>query len=266
MKYGRTAGIGCGVVLGLGLVSGASAQVTPVVAGAFITAAGVNAIIDAVNGVVTSVDGNLSLPATTSTTGQVLVDGTRFLHSFGLRNTFLGARARNVTLTGFANTAVGEDALRTNTTGTENTAVGADAGASATTGDDNIYLGANVVGVAGESNTMYLGQVGTQTRAFIAGVRGITTGMADAVDVMIDSSGQLGTVSSSRRYKKDIQDMGRASAGLLDLRPVTFRYTQAFTDGATPIQYGLIAEEVAAIYPDVVVYNDAGQAETVQYR
>jgi len=266
MKYGRTAGIGCGVVLGLGLVSGASAQVTPVVAGAFITAAGVNAIIDAVNGVVTSVDGNLSLPATTSTTGQVLVDGTRFLHSFGLRNTFLGARARNVTLTGFANTAVGEDALRTNTTGTENTAVGADAGASATTGDDNIYLGANVVGVAGESNTMYLGQVGTQTRAFIAGVRGITTGMADAVDVMIDSSGQLGTVSSSRRYKKDIQDMGRASAGLLDLRPVTFRYTQASTDGATPTQYGLIAEEVAAIYPNVVVYNDAGQAETVQYR
>ena len=60
--------------------------------------------------------------------------------------------------------------------------------------------------------------------------------------------------------------MGRASAGLLDLRPVTFRYTQAFADGATPTQYGLIAEEVAAVYPDVVVYNDAGQAETVQYR
>ena len=90
--------------------------------------------------------------------------------------------------------------------------------------------------------------------------------MANAVDVVIDGSGQLGTVSSSRRYKKDIQDMGRASAGLLDLRPVTFRYTQAFTDGATPTQYGLIAEEVAEIYPDVVVYNDAGQAETVQYR
>ena len=60
--------------------------------------------------------------------------------------------------------------------------------------------------------------------------------------------------------------MGRASAGLLELRPVTFRYTQASTDGATPTQYGLIAEEVAEIYPDVVVYNDAGQAETVQYR
>ena len=113
---------------------------------------------------------------------------------------------------------------------------------------------------------MYLGRVGTQTTTFIAGVRGSTTGKMDAIQVLIDSSGQLGTVSSSRRYKEDIQDMGRASAGLLDLRPVTFRYTQASTDGATPIQYGLIAEEVAAIYPDVVVYNDAGQPETVQYR
>ena len=97
-------------------------------------------------------------------------------------------------------------------------------------------------------------------------MRGITTGLANAVDVVIDSYGQLGTVSSSRRYKKDIQDMGRASAGLLDLRPVTFRYTQAFTDGATPTQYGLIAEEVAEIYPDIVVYNDEGQPEAVQYR
>jgi len=151
-------------------------------------------------------------------------------------------------------------------TGNRNTAVGEDAGFNATTGSDNIYLGASVRGVAGESNTMYLGQVGTQTRAFIAGVRGTTAGMADAVDVVIDSSGQLSTVSSSRRYKKDIQDMGRASAGLLELRPVTFRYTQASTDDATPTQYGLIAEEVAEIYPDVVVYNDAGTAEMVQYR
>ena len=113
---------------------------------------------------------------------------------------------------------------------------------------------------------MYLGKVGTQTTTFIAGVHGITTGVADAVDVMIDSSGQLGTVSSSRRYKKDIQDMGGASAGLLELRPVTFRYTQAFADGATPTQYGLIAEEVDEIYPDVVVYNAEGLPETVQYR
>ena len=338
------------VVMGcvLGLASGASAQVTPVVAGDSITAAGINAIIDAVNGV-GAFQGNLELPATTPLTGQFRVNGTRFLHSFGTDNTFLGRNAGNFTLTGSDNTAVGEDALEFNTTGDDNTAVGRSAlesnteggfntavgedalfsntegnnntavgddalranteggfntavgedalrsnttggsntavgddalrnttgsnntavgehaGFSATTGDNNIYLGADVFGVAGEANTMYLGRVGTQTTTFIAGVRGITTG-ADAIQVLIDSSDQLGTVSSSRRYKEDIQDMGRASAGLLDLRPVTFRYTQASTDGATPIQYGLIAEEVAAIYPDVVVYNDAGQPETVQYR
>ena len=273
---GKTVVIGCV----LGLASGASAQVTPVVAGDSITAAGINAIIDAVNGV-GAFQGNLQLPTTTPLTGQFQVDGARFLHSFGTHNTFPGRNAENFTLTGInntavgesalflntrgaRNTAVGEDALR-NTTGDDNTAVGQDAGFRATTGDHNIYLGANVGGVPGEANTMYLGLVGTQTTTFIAGVRGITTG-ADAIQVLIDSIGQLGTVSSSRRYKEDIQDMGRASAGLLDLRPVTFRYTQASTDGATPIQYGLIAEEVAAIYPDVVVYNDAGQPETVQYR
>ena len=63
-----------------------------------------------------------------------------------------------------------------------------------------------------------------------------------------------------------MEDMGGARAGLLALRAVTFRYTEASTDGATPTQYGLIAEEVAAIYPDVVVYDDAGLPETVQYR
>ena len=359
---GKTVVMGCV----LGLASGASAQVTPVVAGDSITAAGINAIIDAVNGV-GAFQGNLELPATTPLTGQFQVNGTQFLHSFGTHNTFLGRNAWNFTLTGHDNTAVGEggllsntsgarntavgniallfntmgsentavgstalesntegnhntavgedalvsnteggfntavgedalvsnteggfntavgdNALRSNTTGDDNTAVGHNAlvsnteggfntavgdnaGFSATTGNHNIYLGANVGGVPGEANTMYLGRVGTQTTTFIAGVRGITTG-ADAIQVLIDSSGQLGTVSSSRRYKEDIQDMGRASAGLLDLRPVTFRYTQASTDGATPIQYGLIAEEVAAIYPDVVVYNDAGQPETVQYR
>ena len=145
-------------------------------------------------------------------------------------------------------------------------AIGVDAGASATTGSNNIYLGRGVTGVAGQSNTMYLGKVGTQTRTLIAGVRGITTGEASAITVVIDSTGQLGTVSSSRRYKEDIQDMGHASAGLLVLRPVTFRYTQAYADGAKPIQYGLIAEDVAEVYPDLDVYDAEGRPETVQYR
>ena len=168
-------------------------------------------------------------------------------------------------MAGENNTATGADALE-KATGANNTAFGYAAGFSATSGSNNIYLGANVFGVAGETNTMYLGRVGTQTKSFIAGVRGITTVNPDAIQVLIDSAGQLGTISSSRRFKEDIEDMGGASAGLLRLRPVTFRYTQAFAGGAKPTQYGLIAEEVAEVFPDLVVTGADGQVETVQYQ
>jgi hypothetical protein len=83
---------------------------------------------------------------------------------------------------------------------------------------------------------------------------------------MIDSNGQLGTISSSRRFKEDIQDMGEASRGLMRLRPVTFRYQKPFADGTKPIQYGLIAEEVEEIYPDLVARSADGQIETVKYQ
>ena len=180
-------------------------------------------------------------------------------------NVATGSTALFVNTTGENNVAIGSQALFNNN-GDSNTAIGKQAGSNATAGSDNIYLGARVFGTPGESNTMYLGKVSQQTTTFIAGVRGITTGVADAVTVVIDSAGQLGTVSSSRRYKEDIQDMGRDSAGLLDLRPVTFRYRNAYADGAKPIQYGLIAEEVAEVYPDLVIYNEDGLPEAVQYR
>ena len=83
---------------------------------------------------------------------------------------------------------------------------------------------------------------------------------------MVDSNGNLGTVSSSRRYKEDIQDMRDASDGLLRLRPVTFRYKEPFGDGSKPVQYGLIAEEVAEVYPDLVARSADGQIETVKYQ
>ena len=100
---------------------------------------------------------------------------------------------------------------------------------------------------------------------FVAGVRGVTTGNNNAVNVMIDGNGQLGTVNSSRRFKDDIQDMGDASANLMHLRPVTYRYKQPYVDGSQPLDYGLIAEEVAEVYPDLVVRNKDGEVETVQY-
>jgi hypothetical protein len=82
---------------------------------------------------------------------------------------------------------------------------------------------------------------------------------------MIDSNGQLGTLSSSRRYKEDINDMGSASNRLLQLHPVTFRYKDAYTNGEKPLDYGLIAEEVAEVFPELVVYNADGHPETVKY-
>jgi hypothetical protein len=124
----------------------------------------------------------------------------------------------------------------------------------------NIDIGNN--GIAAESGVIRIGTAGTHTATYIAGISGVTvSGSA----VYVTGNGQLGTVSSSRRYKEDIHDMGAASDGLLRLRPVTFRYKKPYDDGSKPIQYGLIAEEVNEVYPDLVAFNKEGQPETVQY-
>lgn len=180
----------------------------------------------------------------------------------GSHNVALGGKAlfNNI---GNLNTAVGTSALENLTSGTQSIAIGFRAGENQTTGSQNIYMFNS--GVAGESGTIRIGHP-VHTSTFIEGIRGVSTGQFDAIDVVIDSLGQLGTVSSSRRYKEDIEDMAGASGRLLQLRPVTFRYKQAAADGSKPQQYGLIAEEVAEVYPDLVVYNADGEVETVQYR
>jgi len=103
-------------------------------------------------------------------------------------------------------------------------------------GDNNIHIGNPAL--SSESNTIRIGTGGTggHTAFYVAGVLG--TNIASGSPVYISSTGQLGTASSSRRYKDDIQDMGEASAGLLKLRPVTYRYKQPAADGSKPIQYG----------------------------
>ena len=102
---------------------------------------------------------------------------------------------------------------------------------------------------------------------FLAGVRGVTHSNNDAVNVVIDANGQLGTVSSSRRFKEDIQDMGEASSRpLAACAPSPVRYQQPYADGSKPIDYGLIAEEVAEVYPDLVARSADGQIETVKYQ
>jgi len=156
------------------------------------------------------------------------------------------------------NTAVGFNALE-NTSGSNNIGVGIYAGVSVTTGDSNIMIGSQ--GASTDNGIIRIGD--GQAAAYIAGIYGNTiTGTA----VVVNSNGELGIESSSRRYKDDIQDMGDASKGLLQLRPVTFHYKKPDTDGSNPLEYGLIAEEVATVYPELVVRGKDGQVQTVQYQ
>jgi hypothetical protein len=158
-------------------------------------------------------------------------------------------------------------ALRDNTTGIRNTAVGIGAGTGVIAAHDVISIGAFANG-ADVSSTTWIGspfdpEPGTgQNRAFIAGIRGITTGNNDAMPVLIDSSGQLGTANSSRRYKTDIKPIDKASESILSLKPVSFRY-KIHKD--TRPQFGLIAEEVADVNPDLVIYDVDGKPYSVRY-
>jgi hypothetical protein len=93
----------------------------------------------------------------------------------------------------------------------------------------------------------------------------VTTSPANAIPVLISSTGQLGTVSSSRRFKEEIRDMGELSERLLELRPVVFRYKPEAQSGERPLEYGLVAEEVAEAFPELLVYDDDGQPLTVKY-
>jgi len=184
--------------------------------------------------------------------------------TIGEFNMASGAYALGFNTSGNTNTAVGDYALGGNTTGTGNIAVGYDAGLSITGSSFNIDIGN--LGAGGDNAVIRIGSQGTQTSTYIAGIYGVTTSASNAVPVLIDSNGNLGTVSSSRRYKDDIRDMADASSGLMRLRPVTFRYKKPFDDGSKPIQYGLIAEEVAEVYPDLVARTADGQIETVKYQ
>ena len=182
------------------------------------------------------------------------------MNNDGRQNTATGSNSLHNNTTGSFNTAEGVWALSSNTTGDNNIALGHSAGSNLTTGSNNIDIGAP--GAMDEADTIRIGSRAIQNRAFIAGIRGVTTEMADAIPVVIDSVGQLGTASSSRRFKKEIKSMDKASEAILGLNPVTFEYKSDNT--ATP-QFGLIAEEVAAVSPDLVVRDAEGEIYTVRY-
>lgn len=226
------------------------------------TAMGYGALYTNTAGWFNTAVGQGALSDTTASNNTAVGANALAFDTTGASNTAVGTAALEATEDGSNNTAVGRWALRNNVSGTANIAIGLDAGAGLSSGINNIYIQAEAGGAA-ESSTLRVGR--EVTRAFVAGIRGVTTGMNNAVTVVVDSNGQLGTVSSSRRAKDDIADLGEASRGILNLRPVRFTYRQPFADGSTPVQYGLIAEEVAEVLPELVALGADGQPETVKY-
>jgi trimeric autotransporter adhesin len=177
----------------------------------------------------------------------------------GVENTANGYRALSGNATGVGNTAHGSQAL-VQSTGNNNIALGAHAGFNISTGSNNIHIGN--VGAGNESGTVRIGD-NNQTKTFIAGINGVNQGSPTAVFINT-LTGQLGTTppSSSRRYKKEIKPMDTASEAVLALKPVTFHYNSDKT--CTP-QFGLIAEEVAAVDSDLVLRDENGEIYTVRY-
>jgi len=183
----------------------------------------------------------------------------------GRDNTANGVQALNSNTTGGGNTANGDIALFNNTTGGDNTADGTGALQNNTTGGANTALGAGAgLGVFTASHVIAIGTNGADVSdsCFIGNIRGVRTANADAISVVIDSAGQLGTVSSSRRFKKEIKPMDKTSEAIFALRPVAFHYKN---DKTSMPQFGLIAEEVAEVNPDLVVRDDQGEIYTVRY-
>src|SRR6202035_743143 len=177
-------------------------------------------------------------------------------------NTAIGYGALFDDTAGNNNTGVGSTALELLATGSNNIGVGSEAGINYTGSESNNIVIGNL-GTAGESGVIRIGTGGTHTQAFITGISGATS--SGGTEVFVNASGQLGTSTSSLRFKEDVAAMGAASAGLMQLRPVTFHYKAPYDDGSRLLQYGLIAEEVAKIYPDLVQYDEDGQPLSVRY-
>jgi hypothetical protein len=193
---------------------------------------------------------NALFSRTTGSANTAVGWNSLFSNTEGSFNTATGAGTLLFNTTGERNTAIGLKSLENNTTGSFNVALGAGAGSGVITADDVICIGRAATG-ANVGGTCFIGNI-----------RGVTTQTANGLPVLIDGAGQLGTASSSKRFKHDIKPMAKASEGILALEPVTFHYKSDDTN--TPC-FGLIAEEVARVNPDLVVRDDKGEIYTVRY-
>jgi hypothetical protein len=212
--------------------------------GAFNTAVGAAALDANVNGMRNTATGYQAL-----TRAAALSD-----------NTANGQNALSALSTGGANTALGSGALLNLFNGTGNIAMGRNAGVTLTSGNNNIYIAND--GVATEFNTIRIGRQGEQARTFITGISGVA--VPGGVPVSVNAQGQLGTLPSSLRFKEEIKPMGNASETIFALEPVTFRYKKDIDPENTP-QFGLVAEDVEKVDPDLVVHDKEGKPYSVRY-
>jgi len=221
------------------------------------TATGTKALFSNTTGSTNTASGVDALTSNTTGSGNTASGVSVLSHNTaGNDNVATGEGALLENLIGSKNTAIGTEAL-VRSTGNKNIAIGFRAGIQLITGHNNVYLDNR--GSAVESQTMRLGD--SQERTFIAG---IVTADVNGATVEVDANGQLGIKNSSARYKRDIETMASRSEGLLKLRPVTFSYKDDAS--AAPRRYGLIAEEVATVYPELVTRTASGEVQTVKYQ
>ena len=225
------------------------------------TATGNLALSANTTGVVNTANGAFALLLNTAGNRNT-ADGEEalFSNTTGNGNTASGNLALSANTTGDNNTATGHNALSSNTTGSFNIALGTEAGRNLTTGSNNIDIANR--GVAGEANTIRIGTRERHTNTFVAGISGAT--VPTGVAVIVDADGHLGTTTSSARFKEAIEPMDKASETILALKPVTFRYKHELDPDGIP-QFGLVAEEVEKVNPDLVARDGKGKPYTVRY-
>jgi hypothetical protein len=244
--------------------------------GGFNTATGDSALLSNTTGNFNTANGLIALNLnTTGDSNTAIGSAALFSNIDGNDNTAIGAEALSNNMGGFQNTAIGSGALFNNTTGSNNTAIGLGALAS-TTGQGNIGVGAfagqNITtgdfnicifspGVAGDDSTIRIGDA-THTATYIGGISGATA--SGGVAVFVAADGKLGTLTSSARFKDGIRPMDKASEAILALKPVTFRYKRQIDPVGTP-QFGLVAEDVEKVNPDLVVRDKEGRPYSVRY-
>jgi len=247
------------------------------------TAIGSTAMRENTTGETNTAIGSAALTLNTTSGANVAVGDSALAVYNGLNagidgfNTALGSIALTALTDGFQNTAVGRRALQFVTSGNNNVAVGWRTGDGFTTGDGNTFIGTQAGATAPSTgqynNTILLGITGDSNavnpnnRCYIGHIRGVIpgNGVLDSIPVIIDSDGNLGTAPSARRFKEDIKPMDQVSEAVLALKPVTFHYkNREDKNGKTP-QFGLIAEDVAEVNPDLVARDNDGKIYTVRY-